>query len=95
MKFSFGFRSNAIGRGEAWRFDMGGSEFMSRIHDLNIGIGGTVYLFRHLPLAASHTNRQGKDSHSFYPQLKLLHPLLQKLINYQLELERATCLKSV
>jgi len=94
VKFSFGFRSNAIRRREAWGFDMGRSEFMSGIHDLNIGIGGTVYLLRHLPLVIILEDVV-EDSHSFYPQLKLLHPLLQKLINYQLELERATCLKSV
>jgi hypothetical protein len=94
VEFSFGFGSNAIGRREAWGFDMGRSEFMSSIHDLDIGIGGTVYLFRHLPLV-SHLGNVVNDSHSFYPQLELLHPLLQKLINYQLELERATCLKSV
>jgi hypothetical protein len=94
VEFSFGFRSCAIGRREAWGFDMGRSEFMGGIHDLDIGIGRTVYLFRHLP-SVSPLREVVKDSHSFYPQLKLLHPLLQKLINYQLELDRATCLKSV
>jgi hypothetical protein len=57
VEFSFGFRSCAIGRREAWGFDMGRSEFMGGIHDLDIGIGGTVYLFRHLPLAAFETSK--------------------------------------
>ena len=94
MEFSLGFRSDCVRGRETGSIEMGRSEFSSGIDYLNIGIGGTIDFLRHLQSVPPACYKE-VDSHSFYPLLKLLHPLLQKLINYQLELEVVTCLKSV
>jgi hypothetical protein len=67
MEFRFRFRSNDIRGRQGRGIDMGRSEFVGGIHDLDIGVPSTVYFCRHLPVSPVAFRRDimsnGKDTH--------------------------------